>query len=138
MAARPPPIANFDTPTLPAAPALAVERRLRPRRGAAAWQQIASTLGWKPATPTRAALLCVAREACAASLADLPAPDTRTLRHLIGHAHSLAELWHLRPELYRVLALRHSQAEAEQRLAALKPIFAALAAPPRGIAALPA
>ena len=31
-------------------------------------------------------------------------------------ARSLRDLWHLRPEVFRLVALRHSQAEAHQRL----------------------
>lgn len=138
MAARPASIATFDTPTLPATPALTVARRQRPRRGATAWQQIASTFGWRPAALTRAAVLHVAREACLATLADLPRPDTRALCQLLGHAGSLAELWHLRPELYRILALRYSQAEAERRLAVLNAVFGVGATTPRGAAPLPA
>lgn len=34
----------------------------------------------------------------------------------INTARSLHELWHLRAALYQVVALRHSQREAEQRL----------------------
>jgi hypothetical protein len=35
----------------------------------------------------------------------------------------VAELWHLRPEVFRLLSLHHSQAEAQRRLAALNPLF---------------
>ena len=34
----------------------------------------------------------------------------------INTAHSLQELWHLRAALYQVIALRHSQQVAQQRL----------------------
>jgi len=123
-------IHSFDTPTLPAAADLVAEQPLRRDRGTA-WQQIAGTLGWRPAAASPAANLCAAREACIGSLADLPWPDVRALCQLLGHANSLAELWHLRPELYRLLALHHSQAEAERRLMALGPVFDERAAPPR-------
>ena len=38
-------------------------------------------------------------------------------------AHSLRDLWHLRAELYHVLALNHDQREAEQRLTQLNRHF---------------
>jgi hypothetical protein len=136
MDARPAPIASFDTPTQPAAPALALEMPLQ-RRGGSAWRQIARTLGWRPAARANAATLGAARESCLASLADLPLPDVRALRNLLRHACSLAELWHLRPEVYRVLALHHSQAVAERRLAALNRVFDAAAASPNGTVATP-
>ncbi|WP_119292197.1 hypothetical protein [Azohydromonas sediminis] len=41
----------------------------------------------------------------------------------INTARSLRDLWHLRPALYHVIALRHSQCEAEQRLARLNRHF---------------
>lgn len=41
----------------------------------------------------------------------------------INTARSLRDLWHLRPALYHVIALRHSQCEAEQRLAKLNRHF---------------
>ena len=49
------------------------------------------------------------------------AADALSLR--IGQARSLRELWHLRAELYSVLALNHSQHEAEQRVARLNRHF---------------
>jgi len=57
------------------------------------------------------------------SLGDLPGVCTGPLRTRIGQAHSLRELWHLRSELYSVLAIHHSQREAEQRLAQLNRHF---------------
>lgn len=41
----------------------------------------------------------------------------------VNTAQTLRELWHLRPALYHVIALRHSQCEAEQRLARLNRHF---------------
>ena len=57
------------------------------------------------------------------SLSDLPQASTDALRARIGQAHSLRDLWHLRAELYHVLALNHDQREAEQRLAQLNRHF---------------
>ncbi len=41
----------------------------------------------------------------------------------VNTAQTLRDLWHLRPALYHVVALRHSQHEAEQRLARLNRHF---------------
>jgi predicted NBD/HSP70 family sugar kinase len=41
----------------------------------------------------------------------------------VNTAQSLRDLWHLRPALYHVIALRHSQFEAEQRLVRLNRHF---------------
>jgi hypothetical protein len=46
-----------------------------------------------------------------------------TLCARIGQARSLRDLWHLRAELYNVVALSHSQHEAERRLAQLNRHF---------------
>lgn len=45
------------------------------------------------------------------------------LRQRIALARSLRELWHLRVEVYRLVALQHSQFEADQRLANLNRHF---------------
>ena len=112
-----------DSLTLQAPQALA-QGRPNPHRGGSAWSRIAHTLGWREAAPVSATELHFAREAFAACLSDLPVIDARALHPLLGHARTLAELWHLRPELYRRLALHHSQAEAERRLATLNRWFA--------------
>ena len=116
----------IDSPTLPApgAEAAPLRRHGVARRAGPAWRQLARTFGWLPAAPDGAELLA-ARSAFTTCLADLPPADTWPLQQLLAHAQSLAELWHLRPELYRHLALHHSQAEAARRLAALDRWFAA-------------
>jgi len=68
------------------------------------------------------------RAAFIAALADLPAPDTRALCQLLHHAGTAAELWHLRPEVYRTLALHHSQGEAQKRLGAISALLDGLKA----------
>lgn len=51
------------------------------------------------------------------SLADVPTvPDTFTVSERIHRARSLRDLWHLRAEVYRLVAVHHSQQEAEARL----------------------
>ncbi|HPO21233.1 MAG TPA: hypothetical protein PLO07_18730, partial [Rubrivivax sp.] len=57
------------------------------------------------------------------SIGDLPIEATGALRTRIGQAHSLRDLWHLRAELYHVLALNRDQREAEQRLTQLNRHF---------------
>lgn len=56
-------------------------------------------------------------------LADLPNDDAYTLGERIGGARSLRELWHLRADVYRLVAVQHTQAEAEARLARLNRHF---------------
>ena len=56
-------------------------------------------------------------------LADLPADAADPLRLRIDEARTLRELWHLRTGLYSVVALHHSQHEAEQRVAQLNRHF---------------
>jgi hypothetical protein len=51
-----------------------------------------------------------------ASLADISTEDADRLRLRIHDARSLRELWHVRADLFRVIAVAHSQTEADQRL----------------------
>jgi len=57
-----------------------------------------------------------ARQDFASSLADLPCDDACDLRRRGQSARSLRELWHLRAELYSVVAKHRSQTEADRRL----------------------
>jgi hypothetical protein len=57
------------------------------------------------------------------SLEGIRPEDAGSLCARIGHARSLRELWHLRAELYSVVAISHSQHEAERRLARLNRHF---------------
>jgi hypothetical protein len=70
--------------------------------------------------PTR---LAAVRREFEAAVADVAAEDAEKLRWRIQHAPSLRELWHARAEVYRVVAIAHSQAEAEQRLMPLNRHF---------------
>ncbi len=112
-------------PTLPVALDVLAANPAGParRRGRVLWRQFASALGWPPESSAPAGDPRAARAALLTCLADLPPIDSRALRQLLAHAQSLAELWHLRPEVYRTLALHHSQAEAERRLAPLSLFF---------------
>jgi hypothetical protein len=75
------------------------------------------------------------REDFVRCLGDVALPQCGELHRRIGLARSLRELWHLRAELYRVVAIAHSQSEAERRLAALNRHFPTRA-PRTGFAAL--
>lgn len=57
-----------------------------------------------------------ARRDFADALADIPAADASDLRRRGQSARSLRELWHLRADLYSVVACHRSQAEADRRL----------------------
>jgi hypothetical protein len=119
-----------DSPTLPALPPLPPTTLLTGTPCAAsppkpsAWHRFARRFGWRPAPiAASAAILNTAADAFTTSVVDLAPADRRALYQLLGHARSLAELWHLRPEVYRALSLQHSQAEAERRLAGLNHYF---------------
>jgi hypothetical protein len=57
------------------------------------------------------------------SLCGIEGEPASVLSSRIGQARSLRDLWHLRAELYNVVAVSHSQLEAERRLARLNRHF---------------
>jgi hypothetical protein len=57
------------------------------------------------------------------SLCGIEGEPASVLSSRIGQARSLRDLWHLRAELYNVVAVSHSQFEAERRLARLNRHF---------------
>jgi hypothetical protein len=63
------------------------------------------------------------RDEFADCLDDTWGDDACELSTRIERAHSLRDLWHLRADLYNLVARQHSQAEAEQRLARLNRHF---------------
>jgi hypothetical protein len=65
----------------------------------------------------RTTALAEARRDFGEGLADVIADDADDLRRRGLSARSLRELWHLRAELYSVVARHRSQAEADRRLA---------------------
>lgn len=86
---------------------------------AGAWHQFSQALGW-PQRPKRAPIVVAeARAAFVGCLADVPTLQARALSERLRHTQSLSELWHQRPAVFQVLALHHSQSEAERRLAML-------------------
>jgi hypothetical protein len=58
-----------------------------------------------------------------AALADVASDEAEGVRWSIQHARSLRELWHLRTDVFRLVAVATSQAEAEQRLLLLNRHF---------------
>jgi len=57
------------------------------------------------------------------SLGDVGGTSSSSLSYRIKQTQSLRELWHLRTELYSLLALSHSQQEAERRVSGLNRHF---------------
>jgi hypothetical protein len=64
-----------------------------------------------------------ARSEFVAAMAGLAEPDPSDLLRRAQHARSLRELWHLRSELYTLIARRISQPEADARLARVNQHF---------------
>lgn len=64
------------------------------------------------------------------ALQDLHGDAVRDLRVRATHAGSLRELWHLRAELYQLIAFHLNQAEAERRLERVNRHFPARAKVP--------
>lgn len=103
-----------DLPTQPLQFAAAAEPA--PALRTTAWQQISRALGW-PERPRRPPIVTSeARAAFVSCLADVPSLKARALSERLSHTHSLSELWQLRPEMFQLLALHHTQAEAQRRL----------------------
>ena len=59
----------------------------------------------------------------AACVTDVPPAAARALLGHIDQARSLRDLWHLRAEVFNLVALHHSQTEAETRLTRLNRHF---------------
>jgi hypothetical protein len=95
------------------------------------WQTIVRewlTAGWpRRAEPAQAPRLTPALEAIRQEFIDAVegthAPAADDLLDRIHFARSLRELWHLRAEVFRLVALHRSQSEADARLAALNRHF---------------
>ena len=107
-----------DLPTQPADFTLATPRTLA-AQASDAWRQIGHALGWPQRPKNQPIVASEARAAFVACLADVPTLQARALSERLSHTRSLSELWHLRPAVFQLLALHHSQAEAQRRLALL-------------------
>jgi len=86
------------------------------------WRSVPLASVWGGRVPLNANVLD-ARGEFLAMLADLHGGDVLQLRERIQRARSLRELWHLRTDVFRVVAVQHDQAEAEDRLAWLNRYF---------------
>lgn len=86
-----------------------------------------SFLGWlrddHDDAPDRVRTIDTARADFQLAMADLCSADANGLRQRVSMARSLRELWHLRTELYGLVARHLSQVEAEQRLAQVNQHF---------------
>lgn len=96
--------------------------------------------GWHSPQPGAAATIPAGlqrvRDEFLQALEDIRTQQAGMLLARIRGAGSLRELWHLRPEIFNLVALRHSQAEAQARLDRLNRHF--LARSPRsGFVPLP-
>jgi len=85
-------------------------------RTGSAWQQISRALAWSVRPKQPPIITSEARAAFVSCLADVPTLKARALSQRLGHTQSLSELWQLRPEVFQLLALHHTQAEAQRRL----------------------
>lgn len=65
----------------------------------------------------------VARAELSDSLGDVHPDTRRDLQWRIRQALSLREIWHLRPEVFTLISIAHSQREATRRLAGLNRHF---------------
>lgn len=78
-------------------------------------------LGWlrreNTDQPDRVRIIDAARADFQLAMADLCSADANGLRQRVAVARSLRELWHLRTELYGLVARHLSQGQAEQRVA---------------------
>jgi hypothetical protein len=85
-------------------------------------------LAWSPgkrrgATQGRPGSVAEAREEFAAVLADIGTQHAEFLQHRLRRVRSMRELWYLRSEMFGLVALHHSEAEAERRLGVLNRHF---------------
>lgn len=108
----------------PATTTLATRGQIRPPetwgQAAPVWESLLQWLSGKPASPDP---LPAARQDFLAALDGMAGSGAQDLRLRAEHAHSLRELWHLRAELYNLIARQRSQAEAERRLAVVNQHF---------------
>lgn len=67
--------------------------------------------------------LAAVREEFAQALSDIGGDECAWLSSRLARARTLRELWHLRAPLYNLVAVVHSQREAERRLSRLNRFF---------------
>jgi hypothetical protein len=81
-----------------------------------AWWRSGFPAFFEPRPVAENARLTEARIEFLAMLSDLKGAPVLVLRDRIRHARSLTELWHLRTDLFSVVAVQRDQAEAQDRL----------------------
>lgn len=122
-------IHRWSRPTRPAEGPSSLRHEVRPpslrQAPASFWHRL---WFWLTApAPTEAAppvqRLPLIRDDFLETLQDLGGDDAAALRWRVGQSRSLRELWHLRAEVYRLVGVHRSQAEAERRLAELNRHF---------------
>lgn len=86
------------------------------------WWRLVST-GDDHAPPTVAQRVQQVREEFARTLDDIESQHAHFVQHRLLHCRSMMELWHLRSEVFYLIAREHSEAEAERRIAPLNRHF---------------
>ena len=92
-----------------------------------AWMKQAWAWLWDmdelPRQPAATTGLGVARNEFHSAIWDLQSLKANQLRDQIGHARSLRELWHLRADVFKLIAMHRGQVEAQKRLDVLDAHF---------------
>jgi hypothetical protein len=73
--------------------------------------------------PSLKELLAI-RQALLESIRDCDSPASQRLRHKVGHTQTPQDLWMLRNDAYQIIAQRHNQTVAAERINALIEHFA--------------
>jgi hypothetical protein len=126
MRLRPP----STLPTLPTLSTVRMSRiEVRPpslrHEPSSAWRRLAFWL-FAPAprdAAPRLNRLPAVQDEFLSSIADVRNDDRARLALRVGHARSLRELWHMRIDVYNLVATHHSEFEAAQRLSHLNRHF---------------
>jgi hypothetical protein len=96
------------------------------------WHQLCQWLSSSPdKTPRSHRQLVAARQDCAQALCDLDGQAARDLALRCHSARSLRELWHLRAEVYSLVARELNQGEADRRLQTINRHYHATVVAPR-------
>lgn len=90
---------------------------------ALAWWRVSAVLTGTRGLPLKRDPLRHVRLDFVREVSDMASREVTSLQLSIESARSLRDLWHLRSTLYNIVAMRHSQQEAEARLARLNRHF---------------
>lgn len=86
------------------------------------WWRLVRTGDDHAVEPAFTRLLAV-RQEFAGTLDDIDSQHAQFVQHRVLHCRSMLELWHLRSELFYLIARAHDEAEAERRIAPLNRHF---------------